>query len=358
MKVAIIGGGPAGLTAAIEGAHAGLRIDLYEQYKIGENIRCAEGFFDTLNILGEPDYGVRFKVKQLDFKIKNTYSFDSDEHINLWMIDRSEWQRGLAEEAQNLGVVIHENSPISKERLKELSVSYDYVIDCSGAPSVTSKLFGFNQFYKENSGLTVQYTLLGDFSAYEGKIFSALIHKGEGYYWIFPKSKTEANVGLILFDKTVGNLWEKLDEIIELEGLSMYEKTKKLGGICPVVRPEKLVYDNIIMTGDAAGLISALHGGGIDNACISGKIAIKCIMKNEVNQYGHEINQALGNKLDGETRLANLVYKLHPTMLDHVVKHVHSSKKTLGEYAFLNGNGDAFSKFGVIKGIVPRVNDY
>ena len=74
-KIAIIGGGPAGLTAAIDGAKNGLNIDLYDQYNIGDHIRCAEGFFDTLNMLGEPKAGVRFKVEEMDFKAKKPIHF-------------------------------------------------------------------------------------------------------------------------------------------------------------------------------------------------------------------------------------------------------------------------------------------
>ncbi len=352
-KIAIIGGGPAGLTAAIEGAKNGLSIDLFDQYNIGDHIRCAEGFFDTLNMLGEPKAGVRFKVEEMDFKVKNSYGFPSDDKINLWMIDRSEWQIALAEEARGLGANIYENTPISKVKFKELVEKYDWVIDSSGAPSVTSKVYGFNQFYKETSGLTVQYTLLGDFSKYNGKIFAALIEDYSGYYWIFPKSENEANVGLIFFKDYDLNLWEELDKVIEKEGLASYTKTRKLGGICPVVQPDQLVYENVLLTGDAAGLVSALHGGGIDNACISGKIAIECIVNDEVNQYQHKINDVLGKKLDGETRLANLAYKLNPSILDKLVKVVSRSNKTLGEYAFLNGNGDALGKLGLLKGIIP-----
>lgn len=353
-KIAIIGGGPAGLSAAIDGAKSGIEVDLYDQFNVGDNIRCAEGFFDTLNKLGEPKYGVRFKVEEMEFKVKDKYAFPSDEKINLWMIDRREWQIGLAEEARALGVNIIENSPITKEKFKELVKEYDWVIDSSGAPSITSKVYGFNQFYKENSGLTVQYTLLGDFSKYNGKIFAALI-EGLGYYWIFPKSDNEANVGLIFFKETSLNLWDELEKIIEKEGLSSYTKTRRLGGLCPVVRPDKLVYDNVLLTGDAAGLVSALHGGGIDNACISGKLAIQCILKDRVNQYESEIDQIVGKKLDGETSIANLAYKINPSLLDHLVKFIHRSDKSLGEYAFLNGNGAGFEKLGIMKGIIPSL---
>ena len=168
-KIAIIGGGPAGLTAAIEGAKNGLQVELFDQYAIGDNIRCAEGFFDTLNMLGQPKDGVRFKVEALDFKVKNEYSFETKNEVKLWMIDRQEWQIGLAKEARELGVTIHEHSPVSKDKFKELAGSFDWIVDSSGAPSVTSKAFGWQSFYKDTSCLTVQYTMHGDFKKYNNK---------------------------------------------------------------------------------------------------------------------------------------------------------------------------------------------
>lgn len=355
VRIAVIGGGPAGLMTAIEGAKNGLTVDLYEKHQIGDNIRCAEGFFDTLNMLDEPKYGVRFKVEALELEVKKNYVFPCDEKTNIWMIDRREWQIGLAAEARDLNVQIYENSPVSKEKLKQLMHDYDWVIDCSGVPSVTSKAYEFNSFYKNTSGITVQYTLLGDFSKYYGRIKASFESHYDGYYWVFPKSHNEANVGLIFFSENNLKPWDELERIIEKEGLSAYTKTRKFGGMCPVVRPEHLVYDNILLTGDAAGLVSALHGGGIDNACISGKIAIQCIVENKVHAYESEIERVLGSKLDGEKRLADLVYSLKPGVLDSIAKIMHQTKKSIGDFGFLNGHPDRFKKFAMIQGLLPKV---
>lgn len=352
-KIAVIGGGPAGLTAAIDGAKNGLQVDLFDQYEIGDNIRCAEGFFDTLNMLGKPEDGVRFKVDAIDFRVKNNYSFAADDKVNLWMIDRSEWQIGLAKKARELGVHIYENSPINKEKMKQLQADYDWVIDASGAPSVTSKAYGWQSFYKDTSGLTVQYTMHGDFSKYEGKIYAAILDKYAGYYWIFPKGLDEANVGLIVFNDTKDNLWHELERVIEKEGLTSYVRTRKLGGICPVVIPEQLVYDNAILTGDAAGLVSALHGGGIDNACISAKLAIECIVNNEVDTYSNKIHEQLGRKLQGEQQFADVAYQISPTLLDTIFKLLIRSDKTLGDYGFLTGDAAGFLKLKAIRGFIP-----
>ena len=86
-QLLVIGGGPAGLYAALEAAGHGLDVTLFEKGKIGENIRCAEGFFDTMKLLKKPNSGVRFKVEQIIIKAKSTYQIDARK-LNLWMIDR------------------------------------------------------------------------------------------------------------------------------------------------------------------------------------------------------------------------------------------------------------------------------
>ena len=54
------------------------------------------------------------------------------------MIDRSTWQKSLANKAQALGVSIKVDFPIGKNQLTEMRDAYSYIIDASGAPSVTS----------------------------------------------------------------------------------------------------------------------------------------------------------------------------------------------------------------------------
>ena len=131
--------------------------------EIGENIRCAEGFFDVLKLLGMPEAGVRFKVEKIIVRAKSTYYFDARQ-LFLWMIDRRVWQTELAKKARQKGVRIEENSGISPEELKGLQKQYDCIIDASGAPSVTSRAYGFSDFYKKNSGKTVQYVNRGLFT--------------------------------------------------------------------------------------------------------------------------------------------------------------------------------------------------
>lgn len=348
-RIAIIGGGPAGLTAAIEGAKNGLSVTLYEKYKIGENIRCAEGFFDTLNMLGKPKYGVRFKVQEIVLGLKSDYTFLCDDKINIWMVDRCEWQKGLADEARALGVNIVENAPITKELYKEIASQYEWVIDSTGVPSITSLVHGFNKYYTETSAITAQYTLQGDFSNIYGKIKIGIEDRYTGYYWIFPKSQNEAHVGIGYFMMSNFNIWSELDRVLEKEGISSYKRIRKLGGLCPVVKLDRLVYNNILLSGDAAGLVSPVHGGGIDTACISGKIAIQSILSNSVDNYENEINNILGQKQKGEEALRELWRTFHYDDLDYVIKTIQDADIKLGDCGFFNGKFHMIKKVGYIK---------
>ena len=115
---------------------------LYEKGKIGSGIKCAEGFIDTLGILEKPEAGVRFKVAKANcWADKERYIHFPDD-CGIWIIDRSTWQRSLAKRAHGLGVSIKENYPIDKSRLPEMLDTYGFIIDASGAPSMTSRMYG------------------------------------------------------------------------------------------------------------------------------------------------------------------------------------------------------------------------
>ncbi|MCL6559249.1 MAG: NAD(P)/FAD-dependent oxidoreductase [Firmicutes bacterium] len=284
MKVLVIGGGPGGLFAAAEAVGRGFDVTLMEKGKIGEDIRCAEGFFDVQKLLGRPCAGVRFKVDELIFEVRSTYRIDA-RSLNLWMIDRRTWQKELSRRAIEKGVRIMENTPVLPNDLKKLKTEYDFIIDASGAPSVTSRALGFSNFYVQNSGKTVQYLVEGDFSHIGNALKVGFLPDFWGYYWIFPMGEDEqgrqtANVGIGDFNPlSPRNLRKMLDEIIKKEGLDdgKHKIVKVLGGICPTRMPEKLVCDNILLVGDAAGLTSPLHGGGIDMAVLSGITAARAL---------------------------------------------------------------------------------
>jgi digeranylgeranylglycerophospholipid reductase len=328
-RVAVIGGGPAGLAAALEGSRLGLKVDLFEKRKIGENIRCAEGFIDSLCLLGKPEAGVRFKVKEAILKVKREFRVNC-ESINLWMIDRKEWQCYLAEKARSAGVRIYENCRITPEHLKQLQKEYDWVIDASGVPSVTSLAFGFRDYYRRHGAVTAQYVVEGNFSYLKDKLKFVLLPNYLGYCWVFPKGRDQlgretANVGIGWFQGggPGKSIWKELDRFVEQEGITG-EILRKFGGIVPIRLRQNLQFDNILLVGDAAGCASPMHGGGIDVAFITGQLAARWIAasQEERGDFSREVWQLLGPKLEVEERLCKLWMKAGFDFLDGLASFV------------------------------------
>lgn len=331
-KVLVVGGGPGGLFAATQSAERGFNVTLMEKGKIGENIRCAEGFFDVLKLLEKPCAGVRFKVEKLIFEAGSTYIFDA-KALNLWMIDRSTWQKELARRAREKGVKILENSRVLAENLTDLKREYDFIIDASGAPSITSLALGFSSFYKQNSGKTVQYVVEGDFSHLKQSLKVGFLPDFWGYYWIFPKGRGEderetANVGIGDFNyPSRHNLRNMLDDVMRKEKLDgeNYKIIKVTGGICPTKMLGRLVYDNIALVGDAAGLTSPLHGGGIDMAILSGITAAN-ELKDGLKNYELHIRKLLSRRLYFEEMVSKAWKRRNFEQVDRILSVMNSLK--------------------------------
>jgi digeranylgeranylglycerophospholipid reductase len=334
-KIAIVGGGPAGLAAAIEAAGLGLRVVLFERNRIGDHIRCGEGFVDTMHQLQQPGAGVRFKVDEALLQVEREYLVGC-KGIRLWMIDRAEWQRSLAEQARSAGVRLCENTRIDIRLWQDLQRDYKWVIDASGAPSLTSLQHGFRDYYRKYSAYTAQYVLEGDFSRYGERLKFVLFPHYEGYYWVFPKGRdvqgrTTANVGIGIFREDYANscensLWHDLDRLNDLEGIEG-RVLRRHGGIVPIRLREQLEYGNVLLAGDAAGCASPLHGGGIDTSFSVGRLAARWIaghegrLPDELNggkSFSAAVWDLLGPKLRVEAKICNLWSKLDRPALDAV----------------------------------------
>ena len=323
--VAVIGGGPAGLSAAIRAAELGLNVVLYEKGKIGDGIKCAEGFIDTLGLLGRPEAGVLFKVEKAIFFAGRAYRIHLLEGYGLWMIDRSTWQKELAKRAQRIGVSIKEEFPINKNQVLEMLDTYRYIIDASGAPSITSKIYGFAPMYLRNASFSIQYVIEGDFG-FLGKntIMAGYEPHYIGYYWIFPKGQNIANVGVGRFNGLKKgralHLRHELNRILKKEGLDEYRILRKISGFCPSNTVDKLVWRDILLVGDAAALNSPLHGAGIDMACISGRMAAEAIASHQIHHYPARLWDVVGKKLTMEKRIFNLWHFFKYPFLTVVLK--------------------------------------
>ncbi len=310
MRIAVIGGGPAGLVAAGTAAQNGLEVTLFERYRIGERINCGEGFFDLLGIWGRPEAGVLFQVKEILFKINNLYRVDSS-RLNIWMVDRFNWQHYLSEVARAAGVKILEETPVSVKDVAHIRRDFDWVIDASGVSAISLKARGSTGENRRRYAVTLQYRLEGDFSYLKDSMKAVLEPHYQGYYWIFPKvaaTKGIANVGIGCFSYPSEkiDLKKEITRILYQENLHDYNILEYRGGRIPLQQASPFLRDNTLLVGDAAGLASPLHGGGLDMALLSGKLAALSILKGTPHLYEQQLRQKIKHKIVYEEKFYQL----------------------------------------------------
>lgn len=291
MRVAVIGAGPAGLSSAIVLSKAKHEVIVFEQGLVGENIVCAEGFFDYFGKI-DVELPEKHQIKKLIVEDKETYEIPLPSKGRFYTFDRKKWQNNLADEANFFGAKIKENAKINKDDLQTLMRDFDYIIDATGVKAISHLFFPKNEvkIYRKYLMPSIQYKLTGDFSKFYNSIKVILINNPPGYFWIFPKKDRDiinfANVGLGLLAKTstMPNLKKLLLDTIKKENIKINEQ-KTMACPIPTKRIKKYRYKNVILSGDALGLCSPLHGGGIDSAYLSGYYIARSINQNNFSIY-------------------------------------------------------------------------
>ena len=330
--VLVIGAGPGGSMAARYAARHGLKVLLIEKRpEIGVPVRCAEGisraWMDEVEI--EP------QEKWIDAEIDGAkiYSPDEKSVIKLsaeqagnevgFVLNREYFDKYLASLAAQEGAEIWLKSP-AVEIIKEdgyvrgavvrrfgekVEVRAKIVIGADGFESQVARWAGLNTVLRERDIVScIQYRMTNiDIEENFTHFFIGSCAPG-GYVWIFPKGRKEANVGIgVALNKlkSKGEVKKYMDDFIEkheyLKKGSIIQIVTGAVSTCPV--PKRIVDNGIMLVGDAARLIDPITGGGIANACISGKyageIAAKCInnpSKECLEEYQNKVKERWGKK--------------------------------------------------------------
>jgi menaquinone-9 beta-reductase len=147
-----------------------------------------------------------------------------------------------------------------------------------------------------------------------------------GYFWIFPISENKFNIGLGMLLSDMDNqdvkLKKMLDWVVNSSFLSSrfanatpIEGTRK-GWMLPMgsprgleLHPRKNFISNCILIGDSASLIDPFTGEGIGNALVSGKLTAKYPIINDETgvEYQQELWGMIGKELTNSHRLQKLL---------------------------------------------------
>lgn len=294
----VIGAGPAGSSAALELAKSGAETLLIDRKaRIGEQPHCGE--FVSAKLFSEVELNPAFIHQKIDtmeswladFDIRKSIDPDfrviskSESPSKGYIIDRVRFDRELARSAAAAGATVISSSSIASLTGSEwlintsgsfFSVTPKFVIAADGPHSATAAI----------QGLKSQALLLGS------QIEAPLVTKSTrttvilspafrgGYAWIFPKGAV-ANVGLGVVEKGGGapaQLLEKFIYALLKMNIICAGALARYSGAIPVSGlRERLIVDNVLYVGDAAGVTHPITGSGIAQAVMSGKLAGKAV---------------------------------------------------------------------------------
>ncbi len=272
--VLIVGGGPAGCSAARAAAKSGLKTIVIEEHKkIGTPVQCAEGIGKYLipsMPFHVPKRLLQWKIKGMCFWAENLLIKKEGGMWSGYAIDRKVWDQWLARLAAKKGAEIYCDTKLvslecdAKYQVKkvvalrhEKTIEFEpkYIIGADGTESTVMDCLGVRQkawvghvksYEVRNLRLIYpQYDQLfiGDFAP-------------RSYAYVFPLSKTSANIGVgtILAKEHLENLYEAF---VSLPFMKQQLRSQKMiiekSGDAPIQnQTEKLVYGNVFFCGDAA----------------------------------------------------------------------------------------------------------
>jgi len=296
--IVVVGAGPGGSGAAYHAARKGLRVLMVEKrQEIGAPKRCGEG----LSRGGLKRIGFDFDPSWARREIKGATAIAPNgrrvvvdyEGGEGWVLERKMFDKWLAEKAAEAGArvmarteavkVLKKDGIVSGVRLrndeKEWEVKTPLVIAADGVESKVAREMGIDTALKLSDVASGYQYEMSNIEIDPDRIelyFGNDSMAPGGYVWIFPKGKRTANVGIGVrkpFAKKTAK--EYLDDFIgSRESLRRGSVIEVNSGAVPVGGLLKnMVSQGFIVVGDAAHQVNPIHGGGIPEAFVGGRIA-------------------------------------------------------------------------------------
>ncbi|MCI4371362.1 MAG: NAD(P)/FAD-dependent oxidoreductase, partial [Thermoplasmata archaeon] len=216
---------------------------------------------------------VPYRVREIDTPVIRIWSPRGrryDVPFRGFTVRRDRMDQGIAAQAVAEGVELMTETTVMKVRGEDVETNRGtfrgkVVIGSDGPRSTVAQSVGLPW---PVSAPAMSATANGEFGDATDMFFGNLAPGG--YAWIIPKSGC-ANVGLGTWERFRGNLRQLFDKFVSERRL---EPGKATGGYVPVLGPPpQTVKGNVMLVGDAAGMVMATNGGGNNLAMITGRIA-------------------------------------------------------------------------------------
>jgi digeranylgeranylglycerophospholipid reductase len=308
--IAIVGGGPAGLSAAYTASKKGVRVALFEKYPtVGHNFRTS-----GVSWIKEME---KFGISKEHYNPIKNFSFVSpnneitivgkDYTALVLHIKKTYQYLAIKAAAEGAMLFVKSNVFVIKKnmggRITGLKVSTPkgiieinshLIIDASGFNSFVSRKLGYVSTW-QRYGIGAEYECYCD--EIDPETLSLMVgqkYSEAGYAWVFPLSANRVRIGVGMGkpESTIDPL-KKLNKIMErnlypLNRLGKIQPIEVHYGMIPNEGLRKsCVYDGFMMIGDTAGQANPLVLEGIRFAIEFGQLAGK--VGADSIQYGSNI---------------------------------------------------------------------
>ena len=325
---AIIGGGPAGASAAYFLSLTGRKVILYEKKTLPRYKTCGGGIINNVGSILPFDFkevieNYCFRAELYDHRAKLNFSTQRNKPI-IMMVMRDEFDNFLLNKAKELGTEIFDRTSVSDIKsfpgyaevyTSAGNIKTNFILAADGAAGIVSKILGLQKYITRLPALENEITVKEN--TYEKYMHAARFDFDIipfGYGWVFPKNH-HLSVGIVRMKKGKTNLNEMLNVYMQTLGIGDVLKEDKHGFYIPVEKGLKtFVKDRIILTGDAAALADPVTGEGISSAILSGKFAAEAIIDSNSDKektariYNKKINSDIVREHNYAKIISELVY--------------------------------------------------
>ncbi len=328
--VAIIGSGPAGASAALELANAGISTVIIEKEILPRYKTCGGGLvfrgrnsipFDVSSAVDQEFYEVDtyFAKTKIKFTTKRNQPIVS-------MIMRDAFDNLIVEKAREKGVTLLQNHKVLAITFDEIQtihtsegdVNAKFIIAGDGALSPIAKMAGWQETRTIIPALEYEVEVpQADFERLSKNVRFDVDEVPFGYGWCFPK-KNHLSIGVGVFVKTK----QKIDlkkyyrDYLKTLGITEIVSEEAHGFVIPVSpRTDNFVRKNVFLIGDSAGFADPVVAEGISNAILSGILAAKSIVESNLDPiraaelYSQKLEDSILPEIKTGVILSKLFYE-------------------------------------------------